>query len=139
MKLLKASDELLAFFIGLQHYMSTADHIGEGVAWLEDGGRIGVGLPYNPRELEDKDNYERLASRLRELKREGFDLTIDEGVMKGQFKGASVSVRESDLPALTKKLREAPGALGWGSLYTFLQRHGLAEKTEAQEQKRDTP
>jgi len=54
-------------FFALNHYISTADHIGEGIALPVGGSRVKILVPYNPRELEDADNFRRLVARTDEI------------------------------------------------------------------------
>jgi len=114
-------------FLALNYYISTGDHVGEGVAYPLPNGGLAVLIAYAPRELEDADNWRRLEARLEQIRRdESLLLRIeDQGGTPGGFRGMAVIVALADLPRLTYLLKAAPGPLGWGSMRSFLAQHGL--------------
>jgi hypothetical protein len=111
--------------LALNYYISTGDHIGEGVAIPLPSGEIALLIAFAPHELEDADNWNRLEARLIEMHGEGLKLKIENEGQQGIFVMIRLILKELDLPAFTTALKSKPGPLGWGSLYTFLERHGL--------------
>jgi hypothetical protein len=118
-------------FFALNHYISTGDHVGEGIA-MEAGDSIIFAILHRPREWEDKDNWERLKARVEELIDERFPVAIqDLGWAPGpsgdqqEFRAWGIRVRRSELDAFAGKITEKPGPKGWGSMRTFLERQGL--------------
>lgn len=111
-------------FLALNHYISTGDHVGEGVA-LGEGNKTVLLITWRPREWEDNDNWKRLRARLEELKGEGFALEIREMGANGEFSFAGAVVETSQLDEFATKITERRGPLGWGSMKTFLERNGI--------------
>lgn len=117
----------------LNFYISTGDFIGEGVA-LEQGSHTLLLVLHNPREWEDKDNWERLQARLLVLERERLLVGVrhlgwSPGVNGPQtFQTNAILVETKHLDDFARAVREKPGPRGWGSLYTFLERHNLLDK-----------
>ena len=110
----------------LNYYISTGDHVGEGVAYIKEKSTVLL-VAHRPREWEDKDNWERLLARIRELENEKFPcVAIHEGG-DGEFTFWGIRVLTSELDNFAAKIKEKPGPRGWGSMYTFLERHGLLE------------
>jgi hypothetical protein len=114
-------------FLALNHYISTGDHVGEGIAMYWHDGRIAFNVPYAPRELEDKDNWTRLEARLHQMQADDdFSVEIQDGGMTpGGFRVMILLLAEDDVPAFTLALKEKPGPIGWGSMRSFLISKGI--------------
>ena len=106
-------------FFAINHYVSTGDHIGEGVAQDRGGGQVCVLVPFNPRELEDKDNFDRLKARLEQLQQgrnaDAPRFTLAYQGQGGRFSVWGLTIQSTDCDALADLLVEEPGPLGWGS------------------------
>lgn len=124
-------------FLALNHYISTGDRVGEGLA-IPGGNPKGtthqVLIPHQPGEATDAADWEKLRARLAQLEAEGqgFKLT-DEGFAPGpsgrrHFHIHALHVPTTKVLRLTALLREKPGPLGWGSFYDLLRTHGLTDE-----------
>lgn len=123
-------------FVALNHYISTGDHVGEGVATPE-GTIHQVLLAHRPSDATDAADWEKLQARLDELKSQGLGLKLtDEGRVPNvpgpggpqQMHLHALHVPTGQVAWLTSLLREKPGPLGWGSFYETLRAHGLTDE-----------
>lgn len=104
-------------FWAINHYVSTGDHISEGVS--EDlGDSILVLLPVNPDLPVDMQDFERFRARLDELGEK-----IDGPFESVGFLLYTWQVAKSDTNKFARLLTEKPGPLGWGSMKETIDAH----------------
>ena len=112
-------------FLAINHYVSTGDHIGEGIALPHSPSQNRPGLPLPtdvlqilmPCNTEDKldiSDFEKFKSRFLELQ-DTFKTKLEEGKPNGKFRLYFFLLRFGDCQALSQALMEKPGPLGWGS------------------------
>jgi hypothetical protein len=115
-------EPLSELYLAINHYVSTGDHLGEGVAADAGPGRFRVLLAVNRALPQDVADWECFRSRFAELQRE-FGLRLQrEGASMGMEMWA-FEVREDQVGPLAGALRARPGRLGWGSLKPLIDRH----------------
>lgn len=111
--------------LGINHYISTGDYYGEGVALEAEAGLWAFAIGYDPSSPQEKADLTALKVRLEELRQSGLDLReeiqpwADRG--KGRFNFLLVYVHQDDLTRLAQGLVREPGRAGWGSTYPLLQ------------------
>lgn len=103
--------------LAINFYISTGDHIGEGMALEGKEGEIIVLVPFDPRHPDDRDDARRLRSRLSEIRAATPNLRVKvtEEKTGSQFDILQVSVSPSDLRPLAAELVRESGAEGWGT------------------------
>ena len=112
-------------FLAINHFVSTGDHIGEGVALPEPGGRVLVQIPYDPGNPDDRDDFRRFASRMAEVGAADPSLAFpvrELGRAPG-FTVAGFSVPEADCRRLARELVRSGGAEGWGTGKAVIDEH----------------
>lgn len=111
--------------MGIQHYISTGDYVGEAIVFEARGGEYLIGVPHDPRNPEDLGDWLALRARLDEL-RDHVRFSVEHFGREGRFEHWIVRIHGRDLDRFAGLLREQPGPRGWGSPYETLRAHGLA-------------
>ncbi|PRY38472.1 hypothetical protein CLV58_109199 [Spirosoma oryzae] len=112
-------------FLAINHYISTGDHIGEGMAVPEGPQKVRRGepdaqdkirilVPYNITNDTDLDDLACFTSRFNELASQ-FSTRLEPLQGNGQFGLTSFVIRYQQAHLLSSKLMEKPGPAGWGS------------------------
>ena len=108
---------------GINHYISTGDLMGEGIAIpFED--KLKIVVLVNTTLPTDVENWCKLKSKLEDISRPAFVLE-GHGITPPHFDAYTITVAESDLDAFADSLMEKPGPLGWGSTKELIDRYGL--------------
>lgn len=111
-------------FLGINHYISTGDYIGEGAVLDMGAGVLALVVAYNPSSPQEIADLTALKVRLEELRQTGIDLREEtqpwaaQGM--GQFNFLLLHVHQDDLIRLAQGLVREPGKAGWGSTYPIL-------------------
>lgn len=109
-------DQMKRFFgliLAVNHYVTTADCVGDGTAW-EEGGMLCLVIAVNRGLPQDQRDFETLRSRMGELQGQGnWRLRFAERGMPFDFWMLEVACSDAD--RLIDQLVAAPGPLGWGS------------------------
>ena len=105
----------------INHYVSTGDHIGEGIAIPEGYNKIRFLIPVNQNLPIDIENWTKLLSKLKEIKSPAF-LLENHGKTPPHFIVHSILISECDLTVFANALMEKPGNMGWGSPKTIIDR-----------------
>lgn len=107
-------------FWAVNHYISTGDHIGEGVARRE-GDHWLLTLVVNAASSTDLLDMGKLVARLAEIDPPLATLTwIGQ---KGDIHGWALGVADTDITALTEALTSQQGPEGWGSGKAVIDRY----------------
>ena len=116
--------------LAINHYITTADTIGDGVVCSDDlEGLMRVVVPVAPQNPEDVRNCKCLEARLTELQnKEQFPVVIEDIGMVGGFYSKVILLHLNDFAALSHALRAKPGPLGWGTTRAYLQDAGVIPK-----------
>lgn len=118
-------------FVAINHYVSTGDHIGEGIAQAEGPQRKGEPLPneliqililVNPALPTDTADFTKFKSRFSELEKE-FSTRLESHGRQDNFLAHSFTIRYRQCESLTQALTEKPGPLGWGSMKPLIDQH----------------
>lgn len=119
----KQNEPLNRLLFAINHYVSTGDHVGEGIALPT--GREGdpsreqlVMIPVNTKMEQDREDFAAFGARLNEL---GWEL--EKMGRDGIFEFYALRIREDEMDALAEKLRERPGQEGWGSMKETIDKH----------------
>lgn len=118
-------------FFALNHYISTGDHVGEGIAL--DSAVPGVtifAVPVNRHMEQDREDWRRLLARLKEIEADeslNLPVRITEEGQQGLFDLYLLHVPTPTLDELSRVLREKPGPLGWGSMKATIDTHHWRE------------
>lgn len=115
---------LNALMIAINHYISTGEYVGEGIAIPEADGRTLVLLAVSLSDPTDAEDFRRFRARWDEIA-PTLGLRIGFGGVEHGMEMWNFRIAPAQMPALTAALRERPGPLGWGSLYPILAEHGL--------------
>ena len=104
-------------FFAINHYVSTGEHLGQGVALEgDDPGTLLLQIPYDPDNPTHAEDFERFRARLEEItQEEGLRGELREMGWAGKIRVAVVLVRKEELTPLADGLMEKPSDLGWGS------------------------
>lgn len=107
-------------FWAVNHYVSTGDHIGEGVAYRQ-GSMWLLTIPVSTVNQQDQQDMAALRSRLERITTP----TVKLGYLgeMGNMEGWQLTVADADIPALIEALTKEPGPLGWGSGKTVIDKH----------------
>lgn len=113
-------------FLGINYYISTGDHYGEGGAIDMGAGVLALVVPYDPSKPQEIADLTALKVRLEELRQAGIGLReetppIASSGRVGQFDFLLLHVHQDDLVRLAQGLVREPGKAGWGSTYPLLQ------------------
>lgn len=118
-------------FLALNHYISTGDHFGEGVALPESDPAlrlVRVLIPVNRTMKQDRVDFEKLRSKFDELAAAGeFPVRLEHMGREGLFEYWSFVVPEFRMDDLAAELRRAPGPAGWGSGKAIIDQHDWHE------------
>ena len=112
-------------FLALNHYISTGDHVGEGVAMEDHQGDYLFNIAYDPQNAVDAADYIRFRRRITEIMEAGaipLMVTEPDG-RRGQFLVALLHVKPADVRRLAQELVRSPGAAGWGSMKPLIDEH----------------
>ncbi len=111
--------------LAINHYVSTGDHIGEGVAMEGEGGGYLFGVPYDPRNPDDRDDARRLRQRLAEIAaaHPGLSVRTEDHPPAGGFSYFVVHVRPELARRLAAELVRSSGDAGWGSGKPRIDKH----------------
>ena len=110
-------------FHGINHYISTGDLMGEGIAIpFED--KLKIVVLVNPTLPTDVEDWCKLKSKLEHISFPAFVLEVH-GKIPPNFDAYMITVAESDLDAFADVLMEKPGPLGWGSTKDLIDKFGL--------------
>ena len=111
-------------FLGINHYISTGDHYGEGAALDTGAGGLAFVVTYDPSSPQEIADLTALRVRLEELRQTGIGLreeTLPRAAQGlGQFNFLLLHVHQDDLIRLAQGLVREPGKAGWGSTYPLL-------------------
>ena len=116
-------------FFSINHYVSTGDHFGEGLAMDTVPGALAFMIPVNTRMEGDAENFRRLEARIRQLRDHPEEWPVrltDEG-RQGLYHIYALHVPAPLVEPLAAKLREEPGPLGWGSPKKIIDSHDWHE------------
>jgi hypothetical protein len=112
-------------FLAINHYVSTGDLYGEGVA-LDLGGDLRlVQIPYDPKSADDAEDYRKFSVRLGEILQQHRDLA---GPLKTldrlpRFVIAGFEIDEGRMRDLARELVRHPGSAGWGTGKALIDQH----------------
>lgn len=115
-------------FFAINHYISTGDHFGEGIA-VPEGGRVRVLIPVNVNLPQDGEDLRAFRSRFEELQ-SAYETALGYMGEEEGFEFWSFLIREDQADALARDLRASPGSLGWGSGKAIIDAHGWKEDHE---------
>lgn len=107
--------------LAINHYISTGDHIGEGIA-VPDGDKVRIMIAVNKAMEQDIKDFKAFQAKFNEIKGQ-FKLRLEDGGSNGIFHMYSFLVKESDMDTLASALTQAPGPKGWGSLKPLIDRY----------------
>lgn len=120
-------------FFAINHYVSTGDHLGEGISVAEGpqapaaplpnpNDRLRIMLLVNSTDPIDRNDYQKFTSRFNELA-DSFGTELKTNGHQEQFFVYSFSLAYGQCDALAQALTERPGPLGWGSMKGLIERH----------------
>lgn len=101
-------------FFAINHYVSTGDHVGEGVAHEIDRHRVRVLIPVRKACALDQQNFARFRERFDELA-EDFCTSLSLHPTADPFDIWTFTIESGFIEAMAAALRERPGPRGWGS------------------------
>ncbi len=119
------SQPLRRLFFAINHYISTADHIGEGVA-MDAGDRLRVCIPVNLEMVQDREDWAAFRSRFDELAAD-FDTRLEDLDADGDMRLWTFLVDPNRLEDLATALMSRPGPAGWGSGKAVIDAHDWRE------------
>lgn len=107
-------------FWAINHYVSTGDHIGEGVA-RKQGHRWVLTIIVFPDKKQDRDDMEAFRSRMgmKGLPPNRLDFCGRHGAAEMW----TLTVADADVDALADALVSEPGPMGWGSGKAVIDRY----------------
>lgn len=98
----------------INHYVSTGDHIGEGIVAPIGGDRFLIPIPVNRTLSADQADFACFRSRFNELAPD-YGTQLEYAGGNGVFDFWHFSIRADQMDALAADLRARPGPKGWGS------------------------
>ena len=104
---------LNTLFLAINQYISTGDHIGEGIA-LPSGKNLDVVIAVNKTDPTDQEDFKKFRARIAEIIEPLVTLNKDSR-SDARFDYWILQLKERDLPKLTQALIDQEGPLGWGS------------------------
>ena len=124
---------LNGLFLAINHYVSTGDHLGEGVAMPEGEQRHATGEPHkddqirvivamdigNPTDVAD---FEKFRSKFSKIAIE-FDTNLTHEGVHGGMRIYTFVIRYRQCEKMAQRLTESPGPLGWGSPKELIDKH----------------
>lgn len=117
----KFNDPINRLMLAINHYISTGDNIGEGIA-TPDGDKVRVLIAVNKVMQQDKEDFQAFKAKFKEIKGR-FKLTLNDHGSQGLFHMYSFLIEESQIDNLAVALTESPGPKGWGSLKPLIDKH----------------
>ena len=111
--------------LAINHYVSTGDHIGEGVAMEGADGRYIFTVPYDPAHPDDRADAQRLRLRVSEIAAQYPDLKLEvqEQKLPGKFDYLLLFVSPADVRRLAAELVRSNGDAGWGTSKPLIDEH----------------
>lgn len=120
-------------FLAINHYISTGDYIGQGMASPVNAGlmsdreaqpedKIRVLIPYNITSDVDLDDLACFKSRFAELQEE-FSTRLEPVQGHGDFGCVGFVIYYKQCEPLAKALKSRPGPKGWGSIKPIIDQH----------------
>lgn len=120
-------------YFAINHYVSTGDHIGEGVSMPEGPQRHPTGEPHpddkirivilvnstNPTDIAD---FEKFQSRFSQIAPR-FKTQLMHAGKQQHFLVKEFVIRYGQADELARALTEEPGPLGWGSMKDLIEKH----------------
>lgn len=111
-------------FLAINHYISTGDHVGEGIALPDPEDGLRVLVPYDPDNKTDNEDAVRLQRRVSEIMdARTMPLAMDHEGRSGKFAVLVILVGEKDARRLAQELVRTPGPGGWGSMKALIDQH----------------
>src|SRR6185312_814510 len=100
----------------VNHYISTGDHIGEGVGFETETAWV-LNIPVNPNLRDDVEDWEKLKSRLNLLVREGgADARLEPALSSpAALVLYTLTIPKDTVRPFCRALMEKPGSRGWGT------------------------
>ena len=121
---------LSLLFVAINHYISTGDHFGEGIA-LGDGKGKGEPKPnetitililVNRSLADDVEDFKKFKSKLESIKAT-FPINLQSHGTEQGMSQYSFNLYYHQVLKLTQVLTESPGPLGWGSMKPLIDKH----------------
>ena len=119
-------------FFAINHYISTGDSIGEGMALVEGmqkssdepaaNANVMVLLAVNSTDRTDMADFEKFVSRFSQLQAR-FSTSLKKLGKRTEFWQYSFSIAYGQCDDLAQALTEQPGSLGWGSMKSMLEKN----------------
>jgi hypothetical protein len=127
-----ANSPLNRLFFAINHYISTGDAIGEGVALVEGmqkssdepaaNANAVILLAVNSKDQTDTADFEKFVSRFSQLQAR-FSTSLKNLGKANEFWQYSFSIAYGQCDDLAQALIEQPGSLGWGSMKSMLEKN----------------
>lgn len=128
-----AKGPLNQLFMAINHYISTGDKIGEGISLIKRQQQFSTGEPaaydrvqillaVNDTNPTDRVDFTKFVSRFKELQAL-FSTTLEALPQMPGFKCYSFTIKYGQCEELARELTKQPGALGWGSMKSLLEKH----------------
>lgn len=120
-----AEGPLNDLFLAINFYVSTGDHIGEGVAPDLGGGVLLVQIPYDPKNPDDAADFAKFKARMGEIGREHPSLAFAVRTL-GETPGftiAAFEINEGQMRDLARELVRSCGEAGWGTGKAVIDAH----------------
>lgn len=113
--IVKNGEPLSLLFMAINHYISTGDHLGEGVAIEEGPQKARVVVTVNMALKDDKEDFQKFKAKFEEI-RAKFQTRLDDHGRNSIFHTHSFVILKKDIEAMAQAFTESPGPLGWGSM-----------------------
>lgn len=108
--------------IGINHYITTSELIGAGLAMPVDN-KIKFFILVNINHPTDVSDWQKLSSRLQEISSPQFEIEYhgrDEIKNGTKFDQYTITLLEKDCDEFAKALMIKPGPMGWGSTKRYV-------------------
>lgn len=117
-------------FFAINHYVSTGEHLGQGIATEMLPGVFSLAIPVNTAMEEDVADFEAFEAKVAELCAHPDEMPIRlvSSGKHGTFALYTLIVPAPILDDLARKLREKPGPKGWGSMKATIDQYDWREK-----------
>lgn len=106
--IVKNGEPLSLLFVAINHYISTGDHIGEGIALEEGSQKVRVVVAVNTTLKDDREDFLKFKSKFDAIKLK-FQTRLDDHGREGIFHTHSFAVAKKDIELMTQAFTEAPG------------------------------
>lgn len=121
---------LSLLFVAINHYISTGDHLGEGMAIGDGKGkgepkpneRFTIVILVNRSLPDDIEDFKKFKSKLESLEKT-FPIKLSSHGTQEGFSQYSFDIYYHQVERLTQLLTESPGLLGWGSMKELIDKH----------------